>query len=65
MLKFVKHYMSSIDGVEIFPLFSFIVFFLFFIALGYFVHKLSKNHVAQMAELPLDNAPNPFHNEID
>jgi hypothetical protein len=58
MLKFIKHNMETIVGVEIFPLISFIIFFLFFVGLIIYVIALSKKHVAEMGALPLENDQN-------
>lgn len=58
MLKFIKHNMETIVGVEIFPLISFIIFFLFFVGLIIYVIALSKKHVSEMGALPLENDQN-------
>jgi cbb3-type cytochrome oxidase subunit 3 len=50
--------METIVGVEIFPLISFIIFFLFFVGLIIYVIALSKKHVAEMGALPLENDQN-------
>lgn len=54
-MKFVKHYMESIAGIEIYPLISLCIFFLFFIALIGYVIKLKKSYVETMELLPVDN----------
>lgn len=55
MLKFVKHTMETIVGIEIFPIISFIIFFSFFIGLLIYVKRLSKDHINEMGALPLEN----------
>lgn len=57
MLKFAKHYMESIEGVATYPIISLVIFFVFFVALFYWVATASKAHIAEMAGLPLDNKP--------
>jgi cbb3-type cytochrome oxidase subunit 3 len=52
MLKFIKHHMTSISGIEIFPVISFLIFFLFFIGLIYWVMKMDKKSIDQVANLP-------------
>jgi cytochrome c oxidase cbb3-type subunit IV len=47
--------MSSIGGIEIYPLISFIIFFLFFIGVTVWVFKTDKRFFAKMGDLPLDN----------
>lgn len=47
--------LNSIEGVSIFPIFSLIVFFVFFTALGFWVFKADKKYVKLMENLPFDN----------
>lgn len=54
MLKFIKHHLETISGIEIYPLVSFIIFFVFFIGLTIYVIKADKNRMKDMANLPLD-----------
>ncbi len=54
MLKFIKHNMETIVGIEIFPIISFIIFFIFFIGLFIWVAKMNKSEINMMAEMPLD-----------
>ena len=54
MLKFIKHHMETIAGIEIYPLISLCIFFAFFVGLIYYVVKLSKNYVEAMESLPFE-----------
>jgi hypothetical protein len=54
MLKFIKGHVASISGIDIYPIVSFLIFFLFFLGLLAFVVKISKEHAKAMAELPLE-----------
>ncbi len=54
MLKFVKHHMDSIIGIEIYPLISLIIFFTFFTVLIIWVVRSDKGFIANMADMPLD-----------
>lgn len=54
MLKFVKNYMESIEGVAIYPMISLLIFFVFFVLLLWWVLTASKNYVDQMSQMPLD-----------
>jgi cbb3-type cytochrome oxidase subunit 3 len=54
MLKYVKQYAASIEGINIYPLFSLMVFVIFFIAVIYFVKKMDKNRVEEIRNMPLD-----------
>lgn len=58
MLKFIKHHMETINGIEIFPLISFVIFFLFFLGLLVWVFWADKDHIRKMAEMPLDDHQN-------
>lgn len=46
--------METITGVEIFPLISFAIFFLFFLGLLLYVFTADKKSIAAMANMPLD-----------
>ena len=56
MLKFIKYHMETIAGIEIYPIISFLIFFIFFLALLYFVFSASKEHMTSMSELPLNES---------
>ncbi len=64
MLKFVKHHMETIDGISIYPVISFLIFFLFFIGLTIFVFRMGKNHVKSMKELPFDDGNHDPENAL-
>lgn len=55
MLKFIKHHMASIADIEIYPLISLSIFFLFFVGLTIYVIKSDKNHIARISNLPLED----------
>lgn len=46
--------METIVGIEIFPIISFIIFFIFFIGLFAWVITMKKAEVNKMAAMPLD-----------
>ncbi len=52
-MKF-KNYLESIAGVEIYPLFSLLVFVLFFATLLYVVLRADKNRINAMKNIPLN-----------
>ena len=58
MLKFIKHNLEGIDGVEIYPIISLLLFFAVFIAMLVFVFKLPKKNIDEVSQLPLDNDNN-------
>lgn len=53
MLKYIKHHMETIGGIEIYPLISFIIFFAFFIGLFAYVILMRKSHINELENLPL------------
>ncbi|APY09320.1 cytochrome C oxidase subunit IV [Winogradskyella sp. J14-2] len=55
MLKFVKNHMESITGIEIYPLISLLIFFIFFVALFFWVYTAKKEYITTVSNIPLDN----------
>ena len=58
MLKFIKHNFDGMDGVEIYPIISLVLFFTVFIAMLVFVFKLPKQNIDEISQLPLENDNN-------
>ena len=58
MLKFVKNYMDSIAGVEIYPIISLLIFFIFFVALFWWVFTAKKDYIKTVSNIPLENQNN-------
>ncbi|WP_372935308.1 CcoQ/FixQ family Cbb3-type cytochrome c oxidase assembly chaperone [Seonamhaeicola sp.] len=58
MLKFVKNHMETITGVEIFPIISLLIFFIFFVALFWWVITAKKDYIKTVSNIPLDNQNN-------
>jgi beta-lactam-binding protein with PASTA domain len=54
MLKFVKGYMETIDGVAIYPMISLLIFFVFFVVLFWWVFTASKEYIKEVSELPIE-----------
>ena len=54
MLKFIKHHMEGIAGIEIYPLISFIIFFLFFLTLAIWAFGADKEFIKKQSQIPLD-----------
>ena len=54
MLKFIKHHLETIIGIEIYPIISLTIFFLFFIGIIYWVIKMDKKHINEVCNLPLE-----------
>lgn len=52
-MKFI-HYLEKITGVSIYPLVSFVIFGLFFLAVLAWVIKADKNTIRNISRIPLD-----------
>ena len=48
-----SNYLSSIKGIEIFPIISLILFFTVFVIAAIWVIRLKKDYLQSMSELPL------------
>ncbi len=55
MLKYIKGPLESIDGVEIYPLISLLIFFIFFAALFFWVMTARKEYIKEVSQLPLED----------
>jgi cytochrome c oxidase cbb3-type subunit IV len=55
MLKYIKNYMESISGIEIYPLISLLIFFIFFVILFWWVFTAKKDYIERVSNIPLDN----------
>ena len=55
MLKFVKNHMESITGIEIYPMISLLIFFIFFVILFWWVFTAKKEYIKTVSNIPLEN----------
>lgn len=53
MLKFIKHNLETIAGVEIYPIISLLIFFTFFVGLFFWVYTYKNDKIKELSELPL------------
>lgn len=58
MLKFIKGHMESIAGIEIYPILSLLIFFIFFVLLFWWVFTAKKDYLQSMEEIPLERENN-------
>ena len=54
MLKFIKGHMET-NGIEIYPLISFLLFFTFFLVVIVYVMKKDKKDIDELSNLPLED----------
>jgi hypothetical protein len=50
-----RQYLDKIEGIAAYPLFSFVVFFVFFTAVAIWVWKADRSHLDALSRLPLDD----------
>lgn len=62
-MKFIN-YLTSISGVEIFPLVSFIIFFAFFTLLTIWALKVNKKYISTLKHLPFSASDEIEETEI-
>jgi cytochrome c oxidase cbb3-type subunit 4 len=51
----MENYFKGIEGVNIYPIISLLVFFCFFIALTIWALRADRKHLHYMQNLPIDN----------
>jgi cbb3-type cytochrome oxidase subunit 3 len=65
MLRFIKHNLTSIDGVSIYPIISLLIFFLFFAVMITWVYRMRKTEVDELSNIPFENEENTdFQKEV-
>ena len=60
MLKFIKQNMDTINGIEIYPIISMLIFFAFFVALYTWTFTYKREKINELSQIPFEN-----ENEID
>lgn len=55
MLKFIKGNLERIDDVQIYPMISLLIFFVFFVGLFYWVITAKKEHIDEVSNIPLED----------
>ena len=53
-MKFIN-YLESMTGIGIYPLVSFLIFFLFFLAVSLYLIRAGKKHFDVVSQIPLDS----------
>jgi cbb3-type cytochrome oxidase subunit 3 len=59
MLKFIRQYADKIEGIEIYPIISLLIFVTFFVAVLVYVRKMKQSSIDEMKQLPLDLQEEP------
>ena len=57
-MRYIKHHLETIVGIEIYPIISLLIFVLFFIGLTLYVIVMKKPQVQYLSEMPLKDTVN-------
>ncbi len=57
-----SNYLKTIEGIANYPMFSLLVFFIFFVVLLVWVLKMDKKYIKRMEQLPLELQNTPENN---
>lgn len=52
MFEQIKHNMETISGVAIYPIVALLIFFFFFVGLGFWVFSYRNEKIEEMSQLP-------------
>lgn len=55
MLRFIKHHLTGIDGVALYPIISLLIFVLFFIAVVTYAIKMKRKDVDELSQIPFES----------
>jgi len=61
MLKFIKHNMETISGIELYPIISLLIFFIFFVGLYSWVFTYKKDKINEMSNIPFSGEENDIN----
>ena len=54
MLRFIKHNLTTIDGVSIYPILSLLIFVIFFLIVITYVIRMKKTEINELSNLPFE-----------
>ena len=54
MFKFIKGHLETIAGVEIYPIVSLLIFFIFFVILFWWVFTAKKDYINTVEHIPFE-----------
>jgi hypothetical protein len=58
MLKFIKHHMTSISDIDIYPVAAFVLFLGIFIVASWYILTTERSRIEHMEQLPLSDNDN-------
>ena len=59
MLRYIKHNLTGIDGVNIYPMISLLLFVIFFVVMFAYVARMKKSRIEELSALPLEDNVEP------
>lgn len=59
-----KNILQSIDNVAVWPVISFVIFFIFFLVLLWWVFSVDKGFIKKMKELPMESDQASTNNQF-
>ncbi|MDG1332520.1 MAG: CcoQ/FixQ family Cbb3-type cytochrome c oxidase assembly chaperone [Crocinitomicaceae bacterium] len=59
MLRYIKHNLTEIDGVNIYPLISLLIFVIFFVVMFTYVARMKKSRIEELGALPFEDDVEP------
>lgn len=54
MLRYIKHNLTEITGIEIYPIISLLIFVLFFTVVIWRTMRMTKSEVSKFSNIPLE-----------
>lgn len=61
MFEQIKHNMETIAGVQIYPILSLLIFFLFFVVLGIWVFSYKKEKITALSMIPIEEGTTDYN----
>ena len=54
MLRYIKHNLTSMDNIEIYPMISLVIFVIFFSIVVTYVIRMKKTEVSELSAMPFE-----------
>lgn len=54
MSKIIKQYADQVNGIEVYPIVSLLIFTIFFVGMLLYVRQMRKESVHELSNMPLD-----------
>ena len=59
MLRYIKHNLTEIDGVNIYPMISLLIFVIFFAVMFTYVARMKKSRIEELGAMPFEDDVEP------